>query len=83
MAVSRPQVRQELPPPRAAQELPPTTSGAGTGVNTPASEVSVGTKRKHNEIDDSDPDIIEKYQRMILELMGVMVSSNFHSKYPY
>ncbi len=60
-----------------------TTSGAGTGVNTPASEVSVGTKRKHNEIDDSDPDIIEKYQRMILELMGVMVSSNFHSKYPY
>ncbi len=49
-----------------------TTSGARTGVSTPASDASTGTKRKHNEI-EGDPDIIDSYQRMIKELLGVMV----------
>ncbi len=50
-----------------------TTSGARTGVSTPASDASIGTKRKHTEIDGGDPDVIDNYQRMIKELLGVMV----------
>lgn len=47
-----------------------TGSSIGTGISTPASDVSAGTKRKR---DMSDIDVVGNYNLLISELLGVLV----------